>query len=111
MITFEEYITREILIEEGYNFSDNEIKAIVEAGFLDRVKKFGRNAALAGAIGTAALAGVGASPGAQKLEKPTANYLQQQRVDQVKSNMASAMKGKVQGQHHMKKHMKKKMKK
>ena len=93
MLTFEEYRVREILIEEGYDLADHQIKAIVEAGFMDRVKKFGRNAAIATAIGATALTGLGS---AEKPAKPQANYLQQQRVDQAKGNVKDSIQGRVQ---------------
>ena len=54
---FNEYVVSRICEEEGYSLSLEQVQALIEAGFMDRLKRYGRNAAIAGAIG---LAGFGA---------------------------------------------------
>jgi hypothetical protein len=56
-MTFNEYVVFRICEEEGYCLSLERVQQLIEAGFMDRMKRYGRNAAIAGAIG---LAGFGA---------------------------------------------------
>jgi hypothetical protein len=44
-----------ILIEEGYEATEEHIIALFEAGFMDKIKKYGKAAALAGVLGASAL--------------------------------------------------------
>lgn len=83
-LTFEEYVVKRILIEEGHHLSNEEIKILVEAGFMDKVKNFGKKAALAGAIGAAGL-GVGLNMNQSNQSQGTQNqqtYSQQQSQQQ-----------------------------
>lgn len=56
-MTFNEYVVVRAFEEEGYQLTLEQVHELIEAGFMDRMKKWGRNAAIAGAIG---LAGFGA---------------------------------------------------
>lgn len=44
-----------ILIEEGYEPTEEHIIALLEAGFMDKIKKYGKAAALAGVLGASSL--------------------------------------------------------
>ena len=48
---------KSILVEEGYELAPEEIIILLEAGIMDKIKKFGKAAALTGVLGASALGG------------------------------------------------------
>ena len=85
MKSFKEYaqdkdieVIKSILIEEGYDEPTQEqLVALLEAGFFDKVKKWGKGAALAG---TLAAAGMGAGSMMQKSSNDATNAALQNSV-------------------------------
>ena len=85
MKSFKEYaqdkdieVIKSILIEEGYDEPTQEqLVALLEAGFFDKVKKWGKGAALAG---TLAAAGMGAGSMMQKASNDATNAALQNSV-------------------------------
>ncbi|MCX6035880.1 MAG: hypothetical protein NTV38_13045, partial [Chloroflexi bacterium] len=54
MKTFTEFLVSEWLIDNNYEVTQENIQYLIEAGFLDRFKKWGKGAALAGAMAAGA---------------------------------------------------------
>lgn len=48
---------KSILVEEGYEFTQEQIIDLLESGIMDRIKKYGKAAALAGVLGASTLGG------------------------------------------------------
>lgn len=63
MRNFDEYMVREIFKEEGIELSDQEIRQLIAEGFMDKMKKWGRNAAMAGALAGAGMGLMGGQTG------------------------------------------------
>jgi hypothetical protein len=81
MKNFDEYMLSEILKEEGIELSDQEIRQLIAEGFMDKMKKWGKNAALAGVMGASALGGGGNAGQAPAPHAQPQAQVQQQAQD------------------------------
>jgi len=101
MKNFNEYMLGEILKEEGIELSDQEIRQLIAEGFMDKMKKYGKKAAMAGALGAGAMGAMGSTPQApenspapQSYKYQTSAYMGNQGAqDQFNKDVASMEKG------------------
>lgn len=85
-----------ILIEEGYEPTEEHMIALLEAGFMDKIKKYGRNAALASALVGAGM-GIGSkmqtnnniAPVPQQATQQATQQTNQQATQQVQKDALS----------------------
>jgi|APSaa5957512535_1039671.scaffolds.fasta_scaffold86326_1 hypothetical protein len=104
MKNFDEYMLGEILKEEGIELSDQKIRQLIAEGFMDKMKKWGKNAALAGALGAGAMGATSGgqgqapenSPAPQSYKYQTNAYMGNQgTVDQFNKDMVAMNKGEI----------------